>query len=537
MTAAASRRRIALTTVVLVALSGGALLRLAGIGFGLPDRFRPDEQYLVERAWGLGGEAGWNPRFAGYPAGQIYAIFGAAHAARAVGHGDWDPAREDGRSTWYLTGRLCTAALGIATIALAAWLAAAMAADAAGRAGAAAAWAASLAALLTAGAFLHVRDSHFATTDVPVGFWSVAALLSLARVLERARWRDSIASGALVGLATATKYPAATLLVPVAVAHFASARGGAHAGSARGCFRGRALRLAGALAASAIAFAATTPYVLLDRATTRANLGGKLKQLAEPGFLAPGGFAWLLRFALPAAVGWPLTLAAISGTVWCLARGRTLARLVALWILVACAPLLTAQLVFLRYLVPLVPAMMALVATAAVGVAGERRGVRYAAAALLLAALAPSLARSIAFDRLIRETDTRSIARAWMEQHLPPATVVHVPHHGETNPFEVPQIDPARVAYARATDDLPAGAYVLVASHPVPHARRPSPRLQARLRTAELLLEVQPFRPGAPRPGDLVYEPVDAFFVPLFGFERVERPGPRLQLFRLTAGP
>src|SRR5581483_9642934 len=262
ITAAASRRRIALTTVVLVALSGGALLRLAGIGFGLPDRFRPDEQYLVERAWGLGGEAGWNPRFAGYPAGQIYAIFGAAHAARAVGHGDWDPAREDGRSTWYLTGRLCTAALGIATIALAAWLAAAMAADAAGRAGAAAAWAASLAALLTAGAFLHVRDSHFATTDVPVGFWSVAALLSLARVLERARWRDSIASGALVGLATATKYPAATLLVPVAVAHFASARGGAHAGSARGCFRGRALRLAGALAASAIAFAATTPYVL-----------------------------------------------------------------------------------------------------------------------------------------------------------------------------------------------------------------------------------------------------------------------------------
>ena len=53
--------------LVLVVLAG-AYLRFAALDFGLPDRFRPDEQYVIEHAARLGDGRGFNPHFATYPA-------------------------------------------------------------------------------------------------------------------------------------------------------------------------------------------------------------------------------------------------------------------------------------------------------------------------------------------------------------------------------------------------------------------------------------------------------------------------------------
>lgn len=526
-------RRLGHVVAVASALALGSLLRLTGIGFGLPDRFRPDEQYLVERAWQMGPGHGYNPRLASYPAGQTYAILAIARAAQTISGAVWRADEPRGRSAWYLTGRLAAAVLGIATIALAARLAAAMFGGAPGGT-TVFCWAGSLAALLTAGAFLHARDSHFATTDVPMAFWVVAALVSLAPVLQRARWRDSLVGGALVGIATATKYPAATLLLPLALAHVV---GGAERRGA-GPMSSRLARLVVALLACVLVFTVVTPYTLLDQATTQADFSARARDLLQPGVLAPGSVGWLVGFALPAAVGLPLALLSIAATLWCCVRGPTLPRLVVVWLVTASVPLVIAQLVFLRYLVPLIPPLMALAAAAAVGVACGRQWALWSAAVVLLAALAPSLERAIAFDRLLREPDTRTIAREWMEANLPPRTRVYSPEYGQGTPFALPQIGGSGIEYAPATDDLPRGSYVLIVSHPLPHARRASLALADRLRRSSVLvLDVRPFRPG-PRPrGELVYEAPDAFFVPLFGFGSVERPGPRVQIFRLSDNP
>src|SRR6185437_15950800 len=48
----------------------GGWLRFSAVGFGLPDKYRPDEEYMVSRA--LGFQTDWNPHFAIYPAAQMY---------------------------------------------------------------------------------------------------------------------------------------------------------------------------------------------------------------------------------------------------------------------------------------------------------------------------------------------------------------------------------------------------------------------------------------------------------------------------------
>ena len=63
--------RPAVRVSVLAALTLiAAWLRFTSTGFGLPDKFRPDEEYMVSRA--LGFENDWNPHFALYPAAQMY---------------------------------------------------------------------------------------------------------------------------------------------------------------------------------------------------------------------------------------------------------------------------------------------------------------------------------------------------------------------------------------------------------------------------------------------------------------------------------
>ena len=63
------------------------------------------------------------------------------------------------------------------------------------------------AAFFVAAAFLHVRDSHFGVTDVPMTALVVAAMLPLATLLgDPSRMKTWMFAGALAGLAASTKY-------------------------------------------------------------------------------------------------------------------------------------------------------------------------------------------------------------------------------------------------------------------------------------------------------------------------------------------
>jgi YYY domain-containing protein len=113
-----------------------------------------------------------------------------------------------------------------------------------------------LAGLLLAACVLHIQNSRFVTVDVPLTMFVLLALLQLVRVSTDGRTRDFVLAGACIGLATATKFSAMPLFVPLAVA-------GLH----RYLVERRLVRVLGQLAVAVVAagaaFALAEPYAIL----------------------------------------------------------------------------------------------------------------------------------------------------------------------------------------------------------------------------------------------------------------------------------
>src|SRR5881394_3989137 len=191
------RAALPMAAVLLIA----AALRFYGLGFGLPHpQARPDETTALGHAEAiLHGQL--NPHFFNWPSVSLYLFAGVFAMAHALGVTLTRP-RE------FLIARAVVALAGTATVPLAAVIARRVADHAAGL----------VAALLLAVATLHVRESHFAMTDVVM---TLLLLTSLALMMVArggpSTWRYA-AAGAVGGLASSTKYTAAVVLILVAAA-------------------------------------------------------------------------------------------------------------------------------------------------------------------------------------------------------------------------------------------------------------------------------------------------------------------------------
>ncbi len=98
--------------------------------------------------------------------------------------------------TYMVLSRAIAAAFGTATILVTYAIAARVAGRVAGL----------LAAFFLACAVLHLRDSHFATTDMPMVFFCMLTVWLSLRVAERGDWISLVGAGAAVGAAVASKY-------------------------------------------------------------------------------------------------------------------------------------------------------------------------------------------------------------------------------------------------------------------------------------------------------------------------------------------
>src|SRR6266513_1332970 len=188
----------------LVVVAAG--LRLWGINFGLPALYRPDEDVTVGRAMGI-LHGVLNPHFADWP--HLYFYLSAAWLAplRLLGLVS-DPA------SGYLGVRVLDALLGSLTVLLVfefgrrayGWLV--------GFFGAAA----------LAVAFLHVRDSHFGTRDIPLSLACVAALYIAYRTLQSRGLWPLLINGITLGVATSLKYNGALVFAGIAAGQTLRAR-------------------------------------------------------------------------------------------------------------------------------------------------------------------------------------------------------------------------------------------------------------------------------------------------------------------------
>jgi 4-amino-4-deoxy-L-arabinose transferase-like glycosyltransferase len=522
-------------------LAGGAVVRFAGLSYGLSPAahsdYHADEGRIVARAVrALSGDP--DPRFFNWPSLYIYVL--AAVYALAFGVRESLTLFPADPTSFYLLGRAVTASLGTVTIGVLYLLAAP--------------WygrlVAGLAALFLAVDLLHVHDSQYVTTDVPLTCLVALGLLITMRYLRDGRGRQAVGAGLVAGLATSMKYPGGLLLLPLVVAH--SLRRRAAPGQDRPPVVTPAL--GGAALAGLAAFVAGTPYAVLTPGAFVRGVVDEVREIRSVQFGneadLPGHLFHLLH-SLPEAMGVPLLLLAAGG-LGILAWRRAPADLVLLAFPLPYFLIIgTWSSRFERYTLPLLPFLALGAAVALVALVrrlvpprgrAERRafgGAALAVAVVLL--LTPELARVARFHVLLGRPDTRQLAGDWIERTLPAgARIVMEPYSpairvapAEGTGFEVIRLrdyDLDRLLRAQV-------AYVVLSGFVFERKARACDRYPTECgfygeleRRADLVLDVRPAAANLPlRVGD-IYSPLTRLW------ER-ERPGPRIKVYRLPAGP
>jgi hypothetical protein len=346
-------------------LALAAALRLTGIRYGLPfPLLNPDERSIVPRAWAMVHGGGLDPHWFDYPSLVMYLL--APFQA-------WqdDPS--------YLAARLTMVVIALGGVAAAWWLGQRAYGPLAGF----------VAAAATAVETTHVAYSRMAVTDVPLTLGvAVALALMVSGRIELA--------GLAVGVAASAKYPGVLLLAPLLAAAW-----------------GRWRRLAVAVALAVAGFAVTSPFVVLHLGQAAGD-AWRVQEAARGGWLgfendhaAPIAFVTRLWDGLG-----PALLIAAAGLVVALVHRRRADLVLAVFVLVYFADLMTLHAHFGRYLLPLVPALGAL---------AGRLG---ALAPVTLLMLVVPLTWSIRDARDLTRTDARLVAHRWVERNLPRGAIL-----------------------------------------------------------------------------------------------------------------
>jgi hypothetical protein len=395
---------------------------------------------------------------------------------------------------------------------------------------------------LLAVSFIHVRDSKFAKSEVPAGFWLALSILMMLRIPQRGRVIDYGLAGLFCGLAAATHYPAGAVAIGILVAHLEARR--REGKSLFGSLIDSRIIVAGFF--SIVAFLAADPSFILEWKQTVGTYAAmqNVYQMWNGGNTPAGfGWPWLLGLAMPRGFGIEvqlLLLAALLGVAVHRKPGTpTLLAfvLVCFWSLTSGHPQLE-----IRYLINPLIAMVLLAGVFVSEVVGpglSRIGaVGRGITAILCGALlfTPSLVRDLQMNHLLRQTDTRTIARQWMIAHVPQGSTVAVT--AETNGYGKPKVDGLyHIVPLTNHGSAESAGWVLYDSAPQLSlwSRSISDAAVAELNAkGKLEFDIDPVRPGAAAP---VFDPNDAFYVPFSNITSMVRPGPRIQIWRLITPP
>jgi hypothetical protein len=538
-----------LTCLVVVA----AVLRFRALGFGLPHtQARPDETVVIEAARTL--LSGHFPRFYDYP--WLYpSVLGAAY----VGYFLWGAtigafhSIADMVASWpvrwapfFLISRTISATLGTASIVIVYQVARRVAGVRTGI----------VSALFLTFAFMHAAASHFGTTDVMMVFLILMAVRLTVDADQTGDARTWTAAGLVSGLAAATKYNAVLLVVPPIVSL------GFHLAESpewrTEIFRDRRLVRFGV--PFVLAFLVGVPFLFFDRPPFLHAMGelANALQRGDPHAEPPNGWVHILTFSLRYGLGVPVLAAGLTGAV---ALTRADLRRAAVFLSFPVAYYLVAgsfRLLFVRYALPIVP-FLCVTAAFLVCHLTERVADRWqhdparrslilhgGTAVAAIAMIWSSAARIWAFDTVLGQADNRVLVSQWVVEHVPTGSSV-LQSGGRYGLVQLPPDkrqyqewrwdnnrhvflvhDPATVGRRMTAGERPE--WLIVQDSPLPSTTQDF----VSTILSEGYEQVAVFKAFSPA-DNLVYDSLDAFYVPLDGLEHVVRPGPNFTIYRRTA--
>ena len=541
MTRVSSRAVGVLPLVITVGLA----VRLWGINFGLPHVLaRPDELLILSAVIKM-HDGQPNPGFFDYPGLYMYLVAGLYAVyygwGRIVG-GPVDPAAfvknfYDHWEPYFLIPRVAGAVLGAATIGLVYGIGRTVLSRNA----------ALLASLFMSLAFLHVRDSHFATTDVPMTFFVMAAMLATVYVQKGRSRRDAWLAGALAGCAASTKYNAVFIVLPMALVELF------HAWDQRRDWRAvlRETHILRMAVAAIVVFGLTNPYLFLDFSRAMNDLRA-LQASAAGGMTPPEmlgrGWTYHLPHSLRYGMGIPLLAAGLGGMVLMALRAPRQAAILGVFPVVYYVVVGAGHNVFVRYMIPVVP-FLCLFAGHAVGEAAAYLArVRWTskepllAGALGIAVIAPSAMRVARFDYLLAQDDNRLVAANWVHTQVPAGSLIFMSgnlygrlqlERGPTRKYRYLDYDYRADTFTldrRPTTERPDWVVVQQSGIPYSHiAPRVVDLLAQEYQLVHRLTAADLTEPN-------FYDIQDGFYAPFGSFKGVRRFGPNFSIYRRRPG-
>ncbi|MFW6074759.1 MAG: DUF2298 domain-containing protein, partial [Chloroflexota bacterium] len=297
-----------------------------------------------------------------------------------------------------------------------------------------------IASALYAFLVLPIQLSHFFTVDPWLTFFVSLTMLLLIRLLDKPTALGSLAVGAAVGCAFATKASVPSLLVPVLGVYVYL--------FLRHSDRWRVLPLAaGGAASSLVAFSIFEPYALVNshafiediRLQSRIVQGEMdIPYTRQFVGLTPGIYE--LRNMFWYTTGPAFLLASIAGLVWSIRSAirtpdpRLL--VVLLWIASYVPILLFTEARFLRYTLPLMPALAVLAGGFLYFLIASRRIRRVGQVATAITLVTGALWAG-AFLSIYAETNTRIAASEWIYDNVEPGSTLSAESWDDPLPLSI----------------------------------------------------------------------------------------------------
>lgn len=423
-------------------------VRLYGISFGLPHtRCRPDEEEIIFTALQFfSGDL--NPHFFNYPTLYMYLLFGIyttyflIRAAFGGSVSDFlaEMALEPAR--FFLMARILSAIWGALTTLIVFLIGKYLFGKKT----------AFVSAFFMSIAYLHVRDSHFGTTDITMTFFITCATLYIVKSYKSDRIFNYLTAGVFTGLATATKYGGILLIVPMVVAHVighatqvSNQPNISNSNNRRRMFSAFRIFVHGTITAlkkkhiwlygvcTIGFFLVFTPFALLDFNTFSKDFLFEVRHLAQGhGIILQRGWWYHLRYTLPYGTGWLIFLSSFVGVVIYAKKDCVRALILYLFPVIFYVVTGKGYTVFVRYMIPMIPficiASASCVTFITTILTKALRNTKILPVIVVFIAVftaLPSIYHVLLFDNMISTPDNRLTTAEWIIQNIPPGSTIY----------------------------------------------------------------------------------------------------------------
>lgn len=418
--------------ILLIIILAGAIVRLQALDFGLPTEYvRPDEEVIIKRAMGF-FTGDLNPHFFFYPTFYLYLTFVPyifyylllKLSGAILSIDDFFALFILNLSPFHLISRSISAVSGIISIYLIYLLAKKIYSKEIGL----------LSGLFLSLAYLHARDSHFGTTDVPLTLMVILSYIFITDILLSGR--RYLLAGIFGGLAASMKYNGAILAFPILVAHLLNKKNPEESFIKKIFDK----KLFISAIVMILSFLFVSPYILLDY---KPFLKGMkiITRAVNEGIEMKFDIGWIFysKFTLRYGIGIPLLLVSLLGIAYLIYRHKKED------ILLLSFPLLYYLLignsygVFSRYMIPVIPFLCIFAAVAVYNFISSLSFLKkyslIVSFVISIIILFPSIYSLMNFNKIISMEDTRNLALNWIDRNIPSGSRIYMHGHYE---YELP---------------------------------------------------------------------------------------------------